>query len=388
MTQTSANFFSQGVPQSPGGPGLHRTKKSVLSCVTSTSRFLCRISSAAKQKGNRYCVISCHLLTESEMASKGRQSSSKPPPTTLASAISITDEARIITTATPPYKVIHTNKKWNEITGYKFHEIAGQTCAFLQGPQTQRAALEVLHAALRTNRRGQTILTNYKRDGTPFTNIITCEPIDGGMYISGKLKCVPISNGSVAPLRRTEAELERAALAPVNYAEAQNYEHAAKRVQRHSNQAKKHLTYRPILPICHTPILHKCHKPILRICHTPISPTPCHIYPFCPYVTRLFCPYVTRPYLLPHVTYTHFARMSHAHFCPYVTRLYCSYVTLPYLIPHVTYTHLAHMSQAHFAPMSHAYFAYMSHPISPTPCLLYTSPVSHVTLPCLLPHVS
>ena len=295
------------------------------------------------------------------MASKGRQSSSKPPPTTLASAISITDEARIITTATPPYKVIHTNKKWNEITGYKFHEIAGQTCAFLQGPQTQRAALEVLHAALRTNRRGQTILTNYKRDGTPFTNIITCEPIDGGMYISGKLKCVPISNGSVAPLRRTEAELERAPLAPVNYAEAQNYEHAAKRVQRHSNQAKKHLTYIPILPICHTPIL--------PVCHTPISPTPCHIYSFCPYVTRPFLPICHTPILLichAPISYT----PCHIYpFSPYVTSPFCAYVTRLFCL-HVT----SHISY----PMSPIYVTSFScdTPMSPTPCLLiyFTSP--------------
>ena len=42
---------------------------------------------------------------------------------TLAEAIRITPEARIVTTATYPYTIVHTNRAWSEMTGYRFTEV-------------------------------------------------------------------------------------------------------------------------------------------------------------------------------------------------------------------------------------------------------------------------
>ena len=55
----------------------------------------------------------------------------------LSEALSLSDDARIVTAATPPYTIVHTNTAWSKITGYKFHEVVGKTPAFLQGPATE-----------------------------------------------------------------------------------------------------------------------------------------------------------------------------------------------------------------------------------------------------------
>ena len=47
---------------------------------------------------------------------------------TLAEAIGITPEARIITTATYPYTIVHTNRAWSEMTGYRFTEVVRADC--------------------------------------------------------------------------------------------------------------------------------------------------------------------------------------------------------------------------------------------------------------------
>ena len=46
---------------------------------------------------------------------------------TLADALGLTDQPRVVTTAAAPYTIVHTNKAWSELTGYKFHEVSGKT---------------------------------------------------------------------------------------------------------------------------------------------------------------------------------------------------------------------------------------------------------------------
>ena len=73
----------------------------------------------------------------------------------LSEALSLSDDARIVTAATPPYTIVHTNTAWSKITGYKFHEVVGKTPAFLQGPATELPALKELHAAMLANAQRQ-----------------------------------------------------------------------------------------------------------------------------------------------------------------------------------------------------------------------------------------
>ena len=94
----------------------------------------------------------------------------------LADALALTGDARIVTRSTPPYSIVHTNRAWSEITGYKFTEVVGNTCAFLQGGKTVGPALKALHKALEARKPCHEVLINYRRDGTPRRVTDSCNP--------------------------------------------------------------------------------------------------------------------------------------------------------------------------------------------------------------------
>ena len=152
-------------------------------------------------------------------------------PIPLASALSLTDEARIITSATTPFNIIHTNRAWSEATGYKFTDVVGRTCSFLQGPDTCKGpALTKLHHALQTREPCTAALVNYTADGRPFHNVITVVATTCGTHFVGTIFAKPITDGSVM-------HIERPPLVPkvpeaVNYARRENYENAGKRRKR------------------------------------------------------------------------------------------------------------------------------------------------------------
>jgi len=150
----------------------------------------------------------------------------------LADALALTGDARIVTRSTPPYSIVHTNRAWSDITGYKFTEIVGNTCAFLQGGKTVGPALKSLHKALEARKPCHEVLINYRRDGTPFRNTITCQLASGGMFYIGTLRGEVITDGSVPPIKRSPEELQRLPLVPKNYANPDIYPHAGKRQRR------------------------------------------------------------------------------------------------------------------------------------------------------------
>lgn len=125
---------------------------------------------------------------------------------TLAEALAITDEARVVTLAKEPYSIVHTNRAWSELTGYRFTEVVGKSCALLQGPATSAASLKQLNESIRAKRRVKTQLVNYTKAGTPILVSIECSPVVGGSHYYATLSGAPITDGSVAP---------RAAIAPV-----------------------------------------------------------------------------------------------------------------------------------------------------------------------------
>ena len=65
-------------------------------------------------------------------------------------------------------RIIYVNEAFTRMTGYSEEEIIGQTPRILQGPDTSRAALDLIRDALEHWRPIQIELLNYTRDGTPF----------------------------------------------------------------------------------------------------------------------------------------------------------------------------------------------------------------------------
>lgn len=63
------------------------------------------------------------------------------------------------------------------MTGYSKEEVLGHNCRFLQGEQTDPKAVEQIRQAIKKGQPLCTRLLNYKKDGTPFWNLLTITPI-------------------------------------------------------------------------------------------------------------------------------------------------------------------------------------------------------------------
>lgn len=77
----------------------------------------------------------------------------------------------------PHYPLIYCNQAFETITGYKAAEILGQNCRFLQGVDTDPAALEQIRVCLREGINCHVTLKNYRKDGTSFWNELQLLPV-------------------------------------------------------------------------------------------------------------------------------------------------------------------------------------------------------------------
>ena len=119
---------------------------------------------------------------------------------TLSEALALTSDARVVTTNTPPYAVVHVNKAWSEQTGFLFTEVMGKSCSFLQGPATDPSTIKHLRDAVRKRTFVQTKLVNYTREGAPFWCEIEVGPVAEGSHFYATITATAIEDGSVDPL--------------------------------------------------------------------------------------------------------------------------------------------------------------------------------------------
>lgn len=77
----------------------------------------------------------------------------------------------------PDYPIIYCNPAFEKMTGYSQAELLGRNCRFLQGPDTDPAAIAEIRIALREQRECRVVLKNYRKDGSPFWNELTVSPV-------------------------------------------------------------------------------------------------------------------------------------------------------------------------------------------------------------------
>ena len=77
----------------------------------------------------------------------------------------------------PNNPLIYCNPAFEKITGYAQEEVLGRNCRFLQGPQTDLDAIDLIRQSVREGRGCQVVLRNYRKDGTVFWNDLTISPV-------------------------------------------------------------------------------------------------------------------------------------------------------------------------------------------------------------------
>jgi PAS domain S-box-containing protein len=77
----------------------------------------------------------------------------------------------------PDNPVVFANAAFLQMTGYEPSEVLGRNCRFLQGPETDRAAVAEVRNAVAQGREHAVEILNYRKDGSSFWNALFVTPL-------------------------------------------------------------------------------------------------------------------------------------------------------------------------------------------------------------------
>ncbi len=77
----------------------------------------------------------------------------------------------------PDNPIVYTSPGFEQLTGYSSSESVGRSCRFLQGKDTDPAAVARIRAAIEAGNPCTVELLNYRKDGTPFWNELSLSPV-------------------------------------------------------------------------------------------------------------------------------------------------------------------------------------------------------------------
>ena len=98
--------------------------------------------------------------------------------TALVKSISLTNHNFVVSDAIAvDNPIVYASESFYKLTGFSPQEVIGQNCRFLQGPQTDRRAVEMIRDGIAREQDVSVCLMNYKKDGTPFYNQFFLAPL-------------------------------------------------------------------------------------------------------------------------------------------------------------------------------------------------------------------
>ena len=77
----------------------------------------------------------------------------------------------------PDNPIVYVNRAFERLTGYTSEMALGRNCRFLQGPQTEPAAVSELRRGIANREEVSMVLTNVRSNGDPFLNALLISPI-------------------------------------------------------------------------------------------------------------------------------------------------------------------------------------------------------------------
>jgi PAS domain S-box-containing protein len=107
----------------------------------------------------------------------------------------------------PDNPVIYANEGFERLTGYSRLEILGNNCRFLQGEDTDPAAVDEIRSALRDGRECRVDILNYRKDGSHFWNRLSLTPLRDS---KGKMVNYVGVQFDITELKETRDRLESA----------------------------------------------------------------------------------------------------------------------------------------------------------------------------------
>lgn len=73
--------------------------------------------------------------------------------------------------------IVYASEEFYRTTRYSRDDVLGRNCRFLQGPKTNRPSIARLGAAIKAGQETCETVLNYRRDGSPFMNLLLTAPL-------------------------------------------------------------------------------------------------------------------------------------------------------------------------------------------------------------------
>ncbi|XP_068337356.1 phototropin-1 [Pyrus communis] len=157
----------QGVGVRTSGGPENSTSKLSLGGGTETSRR--NSNNSARSSGE---------LSSDDVFGGGKERGIPRVSNDLKDALSTFQQTFVVSDATKPdYPILYASAGFFKMTGYTSKEVIGRNCRFLQGAGTDPQDVAQIREALQGNKSYCGRLLNYKKDGTPFWNLLTIAPI-------------------------------------------------------------------------------------------------------------------------------------------------------------------------------------------------------------------
>jgi diguanylate cyclase (GGDEF)-like protein/PAS domain S-box-containing protein len=116
-----------------------------------------------------------------------------------------TNAILIVDARTEDRPVVHVNRAFERITGYRADEVIGRNCRFLQREDRDQPDLQRLRDAVAAGSEVSVLLRNYRKDGTLFWNAIRISPLRNDAGIVTHFVGI---QSDVTELKQYQAELE------------------------------------------------------------------------------------------------------------------------------------------------------------------------------------
>ncbi len=124
----------------------------------------------------------------------------------FANALLSLDEGVAI--SDPRGTVLYVNAAFERLTGYSARSMVGQNCRLLQGPETDPETVREIRQALARGQSFRKALRNYRKDGTPFWNLLSLVPLKNSAGVITHY--VGVQN-DITDIRELEEQNERLA---------------------------------------------------------------------------------------------------------------------------------------------------------------------------------
>ncbi|KAF2224988.1 hypothetical protein BDZ85DRAFT_86948 [Elsinoe ampelina] len=117
----------------------------------------------------------------------------------LAEVFCLSDPSR------PDNPIVFASEEFQRTTQYGMNYCVGRNCRFLQGPRTNPHSVRRLAAAVRAGQEHSEVFLNYRRDGSPFMNLLMIAPLHDAQ---GKIRYFIGAQVDVSNLAKDATDLD------------------------------------------------------------------------------------------------------------------------------------------------------------------------------------